>query len=103
MITFKFQKPILEVKLVDGSLENVIKTIHWRYIGTSEDGKTADMYGAITLSSPSKKKFVKYNELDNDIIIGWLNSILDVAAMEKNIANQIELIENPVIEIRTIN
>ena len=103
MITFKFEKPVLEVQLVDGSLENVIKTIHWRYKGETEKGISADVYGANCLPSPEAENFVEYEKLDKETIIGWLKSILDIDAMEENIAKQIDLIENPTIEIRSID
>jgi hypothetical protein len=103
MITFKFEKPVLEVQLIDGTLENVIKTIHWRYSGINENGIIAETYGANSLPSPEAENFVEYEKLDNETIIGWLKSILDIDGMEENIANQIDLIENPKIEIRSID
>lgn len=103
MIIFKFEKPVLEVQLVDGTLENVIKTIHWRYTGENENGILADVYGANSLPSPEAENFIEYDKLENETVKSWLKSILDIDAMEENIANQIELIENPVIEIRTID
>jgi len=103
MITFKFEKPVLEVQLIDGTLENVIKRIHWRFRGVNENEKSSEMYGAISLPNPEAKNFVEYEKLDNETIIGWLKSILDIEAMEENITNQIDLIENPTIEIRSID
>ena len=103
MITFKFEKPVLEVQLVDVSLENVIKTIHWRFRGENEKGIVADVCGAYSLPSPEVENFVEYEKLDNETIIGWLKSILDIDAMEENITKQIDLIENPTIEIRSID
>lgn len=103
MITFKFEKPVLEVQLIDGTLENVIKTIHWRYAGENENGIRADVYGANSLPSPEAENFIEYDKLENETVKSWLKSILDIDAMEENIAKQIDLKENPVIEIRTID
>lgn len=103
MIKFKFEKPVLEVQLVDGTLENVIKKIHWNYIGENENKISANINSVNALPSPEAENFVEYEKLDNETIIGWLKSILDIDAMEENIAKQIDLIENPTIEIRSID
>lgn len=100
MITFKFEKPILEVKLIDGTLENVIKTVHWRYTGTDENGVSADFYGAKSLDAPDAENFTEFEDLDNETICNLLD--LDIEAMEENIAKRIDLIVNPEIVIRTI-
>lgn len=103
MITFQFEKPILEVQLVDGDLKNVIKQIHWRYRGVNENKISSEMHGLISLPSPEAKNFVEYEKLDNETIIGWLKSILDIEKMDEIITNQIDFIENPTIEIRSID
>ena len=100
MITYNFEKPILEVKLVDGTLENVVKTVHWRYTGIDESGISSDLYGAKSLEAPDAENFTNFEDLDNETICDWLD--LDIEAMEENIAKQIDLIVNPEIVIRTI-
>ena len=103
MINFEWQKPILEVKLVDGTLENVIVTVHWRYKGTNENEISAEVYGANALETPSEENFVPFDELTNEDISKWLESILDIKQMQENIINQIDLIENPITIIKTID
>ena len=101
MILYNFEKPILEVKLIDGDLEKVITTVHWRYTGTDENGISADMYGAKSLDAPDPKNFTEFEDLDNETICNWLG--LDIEAMEENIANQIDLKVNPKIIITSID
>ena len=101
MILYNFEKPILEVKLIDGDLEKVITTVHWRYTGTDENGISADMYGAKGLKAPDPKNFTEFEDLDNKTICDWLG--LDIEAMEENIANQIDLKVNPKIIITSID
>jgi hypothetical protein len=102
MINFEWVKPILEVKLIDGSLENVIKTVHWRYKGTDANEVSADVYGAQSLSDPDENDFIEFEDMTNEDVYSWLESILDVEALEENITNQIELINNPIQVIKTI-
>jgi hypothetical protein len=101
MILYNFEKPILEVKLIDGDLENVVTTVHWRYTGTDENGISADMYGAKSLDAPDPQNFTEFEDLDNETICNWLG--LDIEAMEANIANQIDLKVNPKIIITSID
>lgn len=103
MINFEWVKPILEVKLIDGSLENVIKTVHWRYKGTDENEVSADVYGAQSLSDPDANDFIEFEDMTNENVYSWLESILDVEALEENITSQIELINNPIQVIKTID
>jgi hypothetical protein len=101
MILYNFEKPILEVKLIDSSLENLITTVHWRYTGTDENGITADVYGAKSLDAPDPQNFTEFEDLDNETVCGWLG--LDIEAMEENIADQIDLKVNPKIIITSID
>jgi hypothetical protein len=101
MILYNFEKPILEVNLIDGTLENVITTVHWRYTGTDENGISADVYGAKSLDAPDPENFTEFEDLDNETICEWLG--LDIEAMEENIADQIDLKVNPKIIITSID
>jgi len=100
MINYNFEKPILEVKLIDGDLKNVITTVHYRYTGTDENGISADVYGAKGLNAPDPQNFTDFEDLDNKTICNWLG--LDIEAMEESIANQIDLKVNPKIIITSI-
>ena len=101
MINFEWEKPILEVKLVDGSLENVIKTVHWRYKGTKND-INKDVYGAVTLPNPNEQDFIVFEEMTNEQIFEWLESILNIEELKSNITLQIDKEENPEVLIKTI-
>lgn len=102
MINFEWQKPTLEVKLVDGSLENVIKTVHWRYKGTDDD-ISADVYGALTLPAPDAENFIEWEDMTNEEVYTWLESLLDVEQLETQIAAQIEEIKNPKIIVSSLD
>jgi hypothetical protein len=102
MINFEWQKPILEKKLVDGSLENVIKTVHWRYKGT-EDNISADVYGALSLQSPNAENFIEWENMTNDKVFEWLESILDVEQLQSQISAQIEDIKNPKVIVCSLD
>ena len=102
MINFEWQKPILEKKLVDGSLENVIQTVHWRYTGTDNDIST-DVYGALTLPAPDAENFIEWENMTNDKVFEWLESILDVEQLQNQISAQIEDIKNPKVIVCSLD
>ena len=102
MITYEWQKPTLERKLIDGTLENVITTIHWRYKGTDGD-ITADVYGALSLPAPDAENFIEWDDMTNLEVYSWLESMLDVEQLETQIAAQINLIQNPITILSTLD
>ena len=79
----------------DGDLQDVVITIHWRYAAEKENVST-DVYGATSMPLPTGEDFTPYEELTKDQVCGWLESTLDVPAMEENLDKQLDLLINPV-------
>lgn len=102
MINFEWQKPVLERKIVDGTLENVIQTVHWRYKGT-EDNISADIYGALSLPSPNAENFIEWEDMTNAEVYGWLETILDMEQLQSQISAQIEDIKNPKVIVCSLD
>ena len=95
MITYKWNFPAFDCK-VGGELEKVVTTVHWRYSGTDEDGVSFEVYGAQSVGEPNPDAFTPYPNLSEEQVIGWMESVIDVDAMNKSLADQIELIKNPI-------
>lgn len=70
-------------------LPDVIQTIHWRYKGIDENGVTAEIYNATSVGAPNPEDFTPYDGITSSDVIGWLEDILDVPAMQSNLADQI--------------
>jgi hypothetical protein len=80
-------------------LSDVINVIHWRYNATQVDGdKTwfADTYGASSVAQPNPQNFIPYADVTEAEVIGWLEEILPVEAMQLALENNIALQINPV-------
>ena len=80
-------------------LPDVINMIHWRYNATQVDGdKTwfADTYGASSVAQPNPQNFIPYADVTEAEVIGWLEEILPVEAMQLALENNIALQINPV-------
>lgn len=84
-----------DVILDEGTMKNVITTIHWRY-DAEKDGFTAGTYGASAVGQPTPEGFTNYDSVTKDQMIGWLESVIDVPAMNDNLNAQIELLKNPI-------
>lgn len=83
---------------VDG-LRDVVYTVNWRYNATREnEGKEyfAEVYGGIGVAFPDPATFVPYDQITEEMVIGWMEASLDVPAMQVNLDKQIDLEINPV-------
>ena len=84
----------LVAKIQDGELSNVIETVHYRYQAT--DGEhTADVYGSVGLEAPDAESFKPFEEVTEADVIAWLESKLDVEAMQSGLDAQLDAIANP--------
>ena len=88
----------LKAKVQDeeSGLENVITTIHWRYVGI--DGEHShDLYGSLNLEAPAADSFIAWDTLkgDHDTVIAWLEAGLDVPALQENIQKVIDIKAQP--------
>jgi hypothetical protein len=93
---YKWSVNPLECVPSQGSLTNIIKTIHWRYTGT--DGTySADVYGSMGLEDPEAGSFIAFDDLTEETVIGWLESKLEVEILQANINSNIETQINPPI------
>ena len=96
MINYQWTISALDCKVKEEDLNDVVYTVHWRYRGTDENGITAETYGAQSVGTPDPDDFTPYDEITKEQVVSWLEASMDVDAMDVNLANQINLIINPV-------
>jgi hypothetical protein len=75
-------------------LPDVINQIHYRYNATQEhDGKIyfADTYSVASVTQPNPQNFIPYADVTEAEVIGWLEQILPVEAMQLALENNIAL------------
>ena len=96
MNTYKWIISAVECKVKEGDMTDVVYVVHWRYNATNENGITAEVYGAQTISSPNPEDFTPYDQITKEQVVGWLEASIDVPAMDLNLDEQINLIINPV-------
>jgi hypothetical protein len=82
---------------LDG-LTDVVINVHWRRNAVAIDGdKTyfSDVYGSMACATPSGTDFTAYPDLTFEQVCSWLDTGLDVPALDANLDDQIENQINP--------
>jgi len=102
-ITYKWTINQMNAHIQAEGKDNVIYTVHWTYSGSEESGgKTysASQIGAQGFTYTAGEPFVPYENTEafENVVIGWLEAALDVAAMAKSIEDNIKLQITPVNE-----
>lgn len=86
------------------NLKNIIVQTYWEKIGTDDKGNVGSFYGAtpFDLSSVDPNNFIAYEDLTEEIIIGWIQSVV-VGLYEDHvnaqIQKQIDEIAHPTTEV----
>lgn len=80
----------------EDTLQDVVKTVHYRYQGQDEQ-YFAEVYGTMACATPSETDFTAYIDLTYEQVCAWLVAGLDVEAMDTNLVAQIENQKNPPI------
>ena len=86
----------------DGDLKDFVINVHWnRNAKETINGVEyfASVYGAQSFSKDDVTNFIPYEDLTYDIVCGWLDASIDVAALDLNLDQQIENQVNPPIVV----
>ena len=86
----------------DGDLTDFVVTVHWNRNATdvvNEKEYFASVYGSQSFSKDDVANFIPYEDLTYEIVCGWLDSTIDVAALDLNLDQQIENQVNPPIVV----
>jgi len=97
-ITYKWglQCPPIVVPSKDG-LTNVVQTVHWTYTATDGDISLPSI-GCTSLDAPDPTKFIAFDALTLETVIGWIEEVLGTEAVEKmqaSLAAQIASLRDP--------
>ena len=100
-ITYTWTIESLETAPQENNLQDVVKTVHWRYQAT--DGTfTVDRYGSEPMDNPVPENFVQFNNLTKNMVVSWLESKLNVEEMNTSFQNQINKLHNPPIVSKSV-
>lgn len=100
--TYNWKILQLDAKIHENDLDNVIYTIHWRYVAEDNSDEanpiSRDIIGTLGVTYNPDEPFIEYADLTKEDVVGWLEDELDVENMKSNLDQQIELQKNPVDE-----
>lgn len=102
-VTYKWTINQMNTHIQWEGQDNVIFTVHWSYSGSEEINEQtyqASMIGAQSFTYTEGEPFIPYadTEVFQNIVIGWLEDVLDVDTMKASIATQIQIQVTPVTE-----
>ena len=102
-ITYKWNINQMNAHIQAEGEDNVIFTVHWTYQGVEESGGQqyqASQIGAQSFTYVAGEPFIPYADTEafENVVIGWLEDALDVAAMATSIEAQIQKQITPVNE-----
>jgi len=75
--------------------EKVVNKVYWNYEATK--GNISTGIGGSTDLTPPESIFVPFDNLQEDIVIGWISGSLDINNLQSTLNNSIDNIENPKI------
>ena len=76
--------------------DGFVNTVHWR-VNAIDGDLNASSYGTVGYTQEEGKTLVPYSNLTETAVIAWVQESLDKATVEASLAQQIELLKNPVI------
>ena len=98
-MTYTFTINALDVLKEKDGLQGVVYTIHWALTAENENGTTASAIGTKTMSDPNPDSFTPYDQLTEEIVVGWLKAEeVDSDFVKEGLDKQIAEKETPVKE-----
>lgn len=97
--TYTWSIAALDCSNTDAAFPAKVITAHWRLDGKFLDF-TAGSYGTVSFGEPDPDGFVDYDQLSEDMVLGWVKAELgdeQVADLQANVEKQLaDLIAPPV-------
>ena len=90
------QNAMLTELAIDGLSDVVVQVNAYREIS---DETTSTQIPVCVGLTPPTEGFIPYEDLTYDIVCGWLNEGTDVAALDAELAVQLDNIKNPKVQI----
>lgn len=91
----------IEMQASHNGLSNVVKNVFWYASATDELGSFGRSYGntLLNIDSLDESNFTGWEDLTEEIVIGWLHAAMDVDSGRGDGATQKQLVENDIIAI----
>ena len=90
------QDSMVTAKSIDGLTDVVVQVNAYRQVS---DETTSTQIPVCVGLTPPTEGFIPYADLTQEIVEGWLNAGTDVAALDAELAVQLDNIKNPKVQI----
>ena len=102
-VTYKWTINQMNAHIQAEGEDNVIFTVHWTYSGSEDvSGKiySASQIGATSFTYVKGDPFIPYEDTEafENVVIGWLEGVLNVPSMQSSIESTIQKEITPVNE-----
>lgn len=74
MITYTNIIESIKYHKVEGELQNVIKSLTFRRVGTHTDGYVKDLWERLDFDTPHESQFVPFNDITQEMLLSWIES-----------------------------
>jgi hypothetical protein len=101
MNTYTWKVAAMEAAKNEYGLNDVVKTVHYT-VDCTDGTESIGAYGSIGVPSPDAGSFKPYEELTESEIIEWVKSQLNVAEVEEQLSNGLELKKNPPVVVKEL-
>jgi len=97
-ITYELSIKNMDAAPTEGDFSDVVKIIHWMYIG-KETINGEDLYGdaigAVEMNAPNSDSFTSFADLTEEQVKAWVESKINVTSIKEHIAKRIQAQKNP--------
>jgi len=94
MIQYKISVISTHLNLEVDNLKNVVYKVSWIY-QAKEDFHVADLFKDTLLSAPKEDDFINFNDLNEEIVTGWITSIEDMESLKEQVNKNLQAVKNP--------
>jgi len=88
MANYKWVINAVDCYTTKDGLEKVAYNVHWSYFLT-EGEHSVSMIGVQSVGSPDPDNFLPFEQLTEEIVVGWIEAAMDVEKMQENLRNQL--------------
>lgn len=73
-VTYTWDITNIRKALQLNNLSDVVVHVHWKCVGTDENGITGEFHGAMPLEAPTVDKFTPFENLTKEQVLGWVQA-----------------------------
>jgi len=94
-ITYTWKINAVDCEVSKNDMANVVYGVHWSLFAQDEEGRMASIIGMQSVGDPDPENFTPFDELTEDIVVGWIEGAMDMDMLQENLTRQIEEIATP--------